>query len=444
MPRQHPLGGTIPGSNSFDLSSLRDSGRQADACQALYEEGFIGAFDAGEHADEGWTKRIADYDRDEFMHDTPGPKRFSEIFDSLSSPTYGDEEEGMHVKAGKAAFAAFERDAKHKGDDTPFSIQQNFGICVDSSNVEMKTGFLGLRAMDPNIQEAMHYLAAHYQYAERGYCGHGWTMGACATQNKRWGWCPATVLSCCGEDWRTENAHEYKVARDWCRSGLPDALTVWVKEQGYLWEDSAITRMDGGLDALRRLFENDGAWHHGSNATSGGGRPDQWTRIGGHAQTSWGGDWSEKTVKFFADKGFRLSKSNDFWIVSHQTWANRTNQWGGETDDQYWPEWWGPKPPGAWVSRASSMLSRVSGYAYLPSGITGVEGGEPPKPPTPPVPEVPPELLGNLRAKVQGDIVVVNGTVIVDYDSFKGPVEYLVVPDAYGSSGFRLVPKPVF
>ena len=366
---EHPLAKLIPSSNDFSLRALEGDAKTS-ALEAAYEQGFTGCFDGPEN--EGWAKRIASYDNDEFLYDTPQKnKYFSEIFDSLSA----DEADGCHVYT-KHAFEQFKASAAHPDSDDIFGVVQNHGICVDSSNVEMKAGLLGVRAADPLIAEILKYLPAHYAYAERGYCSHGWGMGSCARVNSQVGWCPATVLEIAGNelDWREEDAHEYAVARDWCRSGLPEWLKAYCREH-YPWEESAVTRFDGGLDALRKLFQNKGQFHHGSNSTSASGKPNRWKRIGGHAQTACGGDWSDECLKWFADKGYRLD-DGDFWVPNHQTWG----RWSGQLDADLWPEHlWGPQPDGAWVCGAKDLLKRVSGYAYLPL-LKGVPGAGPPVP----------------------------------------------------------------
>ena len=147
--------------------------------------------------------------------------------------------------------------------------------------------------------------------------------------------------------------------------------------------------------------------------------PDSWKRIGGHAQTTFGGDWSERTVKFFADQGYRLTVANDFWVATHQTWGG---SWSGATAAKFWPSWWGKQPQGAWVSRASSLLSRVSGYAYLPR-LTWFPGTAPVPPPDP-VDATP--LTGTIYADNGGPI---RGSLKA------GNTEYLIVPKGGGSYG---------
>lgn len=406
----HPLAHLIPGRNDINLIALANGGARAAALESAYSEdgGFVGCFDTH---DEPWCKRIAGYDRDEFLYDTDGPHEFSEVFDGL--PDFDDDNDGCHVYHNDA-FTAWDRDGVHKDKDGPFSVYQNFGDCVDASNKEMKTGLLGIRAMDTQYGEILKYLAAFYQYAERGYCRHGWTMGACATRNKQFGWCPATVIEVGGQrlDFDEENESEYTVARDWCRSGIPDWLAAWT-QQNFAWDPSAITYLDGGLDQLKRLLSNKGQFHHGSNTTSGSSRPNVFRRIGGHAQTCFGGDWSDRTRQFFADKGFRLD-SDDFWVLNHQTWGSG---WRGEIASQYWPEWWGKKPEGTWVVSAKGLLRRVSGYAYLP-GLKGVPGSAP-VPPPPDDDKIP----GTVYAEELDDgNIAVRGMLVVD------GVEYIAYP----------------
>ena len=441
----HPYQG-IPTSNDFDFRLLSGDSKTA-ALEFAYDptgngNTFIGCFnDTLDGEDQpDWARRVERYDFDAFMFDTPGPHTFDEIEADLSIPDHdGDPElDGCHVYTTQA-FQAWERDAEHPETDDIFGIVQNYGICVDSSNVEMKTGLLGVRAMDASIGEILKWLPAHYVYAERGYCSHGWSMSACASRNKQFGWCPATRISVDGRelDWDNENDHEDTVARTWCRSGLPDWLAQWT-QANFMFADDAITYfpystrsggsvdIQAGLAALKKLFSNKGQWHHGSNSTSGSSRPNVWKRIGGHAQTAFGGDWSEKTRRFYHDLGFAID-DDDFWIPNHQTWGS----WSGQTASTYWPSWWGPQPEGAWVVSAKGLLRRVSGYAYLPL-LAGVPGDTPPQPPTP-APNVPGELYGEIN---QHDEISIRGEVTI-YDR-----QYIAWPKPGSAGVYILKPKP--
>jgi hypothetical protein len=417
----HPLAHLIPVSNQFSVPTLRSNAMAlTNAVEAIYDSGeFQGCFieDAG-----GWQARIVRYDNDEFMAETEGPKLFSEIHDSIPA----NEGDGGHVYS-QLAFDAWQRDGK--GSEQPYSIFQDSGICVDSSNVEMKWGLIGYLVAKSGGRFSMPWGPAHYAYAERGSCGQGWTLGACATVNQRVGICPAMLIEVGGNrlDFDGENKHERTVTSTWCRSGIPSWLKSWTVEN-FSFASDAITMFDGGLDALFKLFQNGGQLHHGSNATSGGSSPDSWKRIGGHAQTTFGGDKSERTVRFFSDLGYRLKDSRDFWVPTHQTWGS----WSGQTAAKFWPPWWGPQPQGAWVSRASSLLSNVRGmYAYLPR-FKWFSGSGPVVPP--PFPTGGITLDGTLRADNGSPI---RGTLTATCKD--GQNQFIIVPD--GSGGYKPVLK---
>jgi hypothetical protein len=354
--KPHPLHHLIPDSNTFDLRTLRATPLLlTNAVEAIYDsQQFQGCFieDAG-----GWQGRIARYDADEFMGETEGPKLFSEVVDSLQA-----DDDGCHVYSG-LTFDAWKRDGK--GSEQPFSIFQDSGICVDSSNTETKWGLIGYIVSKSAGKYSMPWGPSHYAYAERGSCGQGWSTDACATVNSRVGVCPAMPIQVGGYalDFDGENKHEKTVTSTWCRSGIPAWLKTWTVEN-FAFAPEAITKFDGDLDALLKLFAAGGQLHHGSNATSGGSTPDAWKRIGGHAQTTFGGDRSERTIKWFSDLGYKLTKPGDFWVATHQTWGV---SFSGSAAAKFWPPWWGLQPQGAWISRASSLLNNVRGkYAYLP------------------------------------------------------------------------------
>lgn len=417
-PTPHPLAHRMPANNQFNVRLLGEE--KSPVLESLYAEGFIGCFDAPENTQS--VKSIADYDKREFFLDTPGKHRWSEIHDSLDSL----EGDGCHVHT-KDAFDAWERDGIG-GPDWLFGIFQDSGCCVDASNVEMKAGLLGYRAMRPQYAEIMKYLPAFWTYAWRGHCGGGWTMGACATKNKLHGWAPAKQYGSGRNsiDFDDENESERLVTSAWCRSGPPSWMYDEVTST-HVWNDSAITYFDGGLDGLKRLFENGGQFHHGGNSTSSSGRPNTWRRIGGHAQTAFGGDWSDATIGFFADKGFRLNASGDFWVANHQTWGG---SWSGSTSENYWPPQWGPKPQGAWVCAASDLLKRVDGYAYLPD-LVGVKGDGPQ-----PQPNDHPAIVNTLRTDT-GDVI--RGDLLLTC----GDEDYAYIVSRRGTANsYDIVPRP--
>jgi hypothetical protein len=417
--KPHPLAHLIPDSNQFSVAPLRGSASEiTTAVEAIYDSGnFDGCF-----VDEsgGWQGRIARYERDEFLGEAAGPKLFSEVVDSISSDS-----DGCHVYSNPV-YNVWGKQGH--GAEKPFSIVQDSGICVDSSNVEMKWGLIGYLVAMSGGKFSMPYGPAHYAYAERGYCGQGWSTSACATVNGRVGICPAMPIEVGDNrlDFDGENKHEKAVTSTWCRSGIPSWLKEWTVKN-FSFSKDAITLFDGDLDALYKLFAAGGQLHHGSNYTSGGSAPDSWKRIGGHAQTTFGGDRSEQTVKWFADLGYKLTARGDFWVVTHQTWGS----WSGQTATKYWPSWWGPLPQGAWVSRASSLLNRVRGmYAYLPR-FTWFPGS---------VPDVPPptpgtiSLEGTLRADNGSPI---RGTLTATCGGEQN--QFIIVPD--GSGAYKPVLK---
>ncbi|MCG8431239.1 MAG: hypothetical protein MJA29_08705, partial [Candidatus Omnitrophica bacterium] len=109
MPKPHPLADLIPSSNSFDLRAFQNSGcGKSFLLESAYKNGFVGCFDG--HEGESWAKRIGEYDRDQFLHDTDGPHKFSEIVDSLPDSLGNDfndpELEGCHVYS-RHAFEQF-------------------------------------------------------------------------------------------------------------------------------------------------------------------------------------------------------------------------------------------------------------------------------------------------------------------------------------------------
>lgn len=394
-------------------SRLRRSAKRTVWLEEQYDnEHNVGCFLPSHGGEEGaYAEREMEKFRDSAGKDA---YLFTDIVDSLEP-----QNEFGHI-ASIATFITYERDCK--GPDKPFSIFQDSGICVDASNVEMKTGLLATRAFFPQFGEILKYLPAFYQYAERGYCGGGWYMGACASKNLEFGWCPAMQIDIDGLrlDFDEEDESEYAVTKSWCRSGIPEELAKWTKENFY-WEPGAITQFAGRLDALKMLFRNYGQLHHGSNWTSRSSTPNNLKRIGGHAQTAFGGMWDEETIKFFWDKGIKY-ENGDFPVANHQTWGAG---WSGECSDRYWPPHWGPKPEGAWICRASQILDYFSSsaYSYLPK-LKGFEGD------VTPTPKQFPSVEGELRVTdriIKGDI------------TFDGKWDYTCTP--VGNNDFILVPK---
>jgi hypothetical protein len=293
----------------------------------------------------------------------------------------------------------------------------------------MKWGLIGYLVSKSAGKFSMPWGPSHYAYAERGSCGQGWSTSACATVNSRVGICPAMPIEVGGNrlDFDGENKHERTVTSTWCRSGIPAWLKAWTVER-FAFAPEAITQFDGGLDSLLKRFSAGGHLHHGSNATSGGSTPDSWKRIGGHAQTTFGGDRSERTVKWFTDLGYRLTVPGDFWVATHQTWGS---SFSGAAAAKFWPAWWGPQPQGAWISRASSLLDNVRGtYAYLPRFAWFPGSG----PVTPPPPSSAITMDGSLYAK--GGIPI---SGILTAKCGPDQQEFIIVPT--GTGAYKPIPK---
>lgn len=313
-----------------------------------------------------WAKPIAGYDRDQWRDEAQGPKRFSEIFDGL--PALEDSDDGAHVNVVKDAWQQWQRDQCQdpKSPDPPFTIAQNFGNCVDASIEELIAGILGFRAAKAGNRERFKFIPAYGPYRKRGYCGHGWTLYACARVLEQIGWCPATIIEVGDQrlDFLGEDKHEYACStRPWCANGGPRWLEEWTS-QTYPFDPAAITEFDGRLDALKRLFANGGQIQHGSNYTSASDKPFRLRRIGGHAQIAYKMDWADRTVKFFRDRGFSEISQNNPPVANHQTWG----PWSAQTRAEYWPDHWGPQPEGAWICTADQLLNTLmaSAFAYLP------------------------------------------------------------------------------
>ena len=386
--KPHPLAKLIPASNSFQLTAM--SPDRADVLERIYRDGFAGCF-LEEWETASNLTRVAKWDRDEFMYDTPGKRKwFSDVVDSL-----GDGDGECHINT-KPAFEAWQRDGQ--GDRHPFRIYQDYGDCVDASLVELFAQFLGVRSNDPTSREVFRYLPAFYAYAERGYCQHGWTLSAAATVYRRIGLCLAKQIEVAGNtlDWRAEDASENAVAREYCRRGLPTWLTEWTAKT-FPFEDGAITRFDCDRTSLKKLFAAGGGLHTGGTRTSGSSKPFVVGRVGPHAQSFVGYDDSEQCRQFYTSLGFRY-KDDDFPVVAHQTWGGG---WSKEVGDPYWPSWWGPKPQGAWVWLASQLCDHLGGgsYAYLPM-VKGFPSDDPQPDPDPvPDPMKVPTFVG-------GDLIV--------------------------------------
>jgi hypothetical protein len=281
----------------------------------------------------------------------------------------------------------------------------------------MIQGLLGTRAADPACGEAFKRLAGQYAYAFRSGCGQGWSMGSHANVTIQHGYCLA-LPDVAGYAYLGEDDSEKLVTSKWCNGRVPQAVQDFVDGHGWRFDQGAITEFDGGTDALKAMIRAKGQLHHGSNQTSGSSKPNVIKRIGGHAQTMFGGDWSQRTLDFFSQQGIQYTV-DDFPCVHHQTWGSG---WSGSVDERYWPSWWGPKPQGAWITKASQVVSYFSdGYVYLPK-LKGTPGTTPP--PNPP-PSSMVTLNGPIYADNGGPIRGVVTAKVADLEE-----KFIVVPSA--------------
>lgn len=399
----------------LDLRGLPPGSAKTDALEAAYDEGFTGCFLP---TDDGPAGRIARWDRDEFR-DVAGKNSYR-FLDWIHQTTDDDTSEGY--VASKDAFETWQRDKDAAAVDWLFGCQQNSGICVGSSGVEMLQCLLGTRAADPACGEVFRWLAGQYAYAFRSGCGQGWTMGSHASVTMDHGYCLA-LPDVAGFAYAGEDDSEKLVTSKWCGGRVPSAVQSFVDSQGWRFEQGAITQFDGGVDALKAMFRAKGQLHHGSNQTSGSSTPNVIKRIGGHAQTCFGGDWSDRTLEFFEQQGIHYTEA-DFPCAHHQTWGGG---WSGAVADRYWPEWWGPKPQGAWITRASQVIQYFSeGYVYLPK-LKGTPGT------TPPVPSP------TYQITLDGPIYADNGGPIrgtVTAKSGEATERFIIVPNGTGQYVF--------
>jgi hypothetical protein len=361
------------------------------------------------------------------MHDTPGRlKLFSDVIPLLASDGAGE----THINC---------RHALELWDGTgtrPYATAQDFGSCVDASCSEHETTLFGWRAAHPEAlqvrgdkPEVFKYSAAWYKYANRGYCSDGWTGSGIATVARRVGAAFRINYELSGNtaDFRDDDANERIVARQWCRSGIPD----WLREYtvaNHSYADGAITRFEGGISEIRRLCANGGVLHTSGTRTSGGSKPFTIGSTGPHMQSLVGMDDSDQFRQFCRDKLNVSPRDNDFPVVMHQTWGSG---WRGECADEYWPDWWGPKPQGAWVWWASDIADRLSiDYAWLP-WIKGF-ASEGPTPPTPG-----PNIGGDIYAEQVADRIAIRGELEVQ------GTRYIVVPKPLVSGVYHVIQKPV-
>jgi hypothetical protein len=408
----------------LDLLGVPDGPVKTAALEAAYDDGFTGCFLPDDNGPSG---RAAKYYADEFK-DAAGKDSY--LFEQLAfdDPLSSETETGYI--ATLPAFTAWKRDRDQRAIDWLFAIFQNFGNCVDASLVELFHAILGLRAMDPANNEVFRWLMAFYAYAFRGYCGHGWYIPTAASVTLTRGYCFA-LPEIAGVKYLAENDSEYAVSnRPWCASGPPTTFRQHVDSNGWRFEQGSITQFSGGVEGLKNVIRRKGQVHHGSNHTSGSSIPGRALRsIGGHAQTLFGGDWSERTLKFFRDKGITAFSASNFPVVNHQTWGG---SWSGATAAQYWPEWWGERPQGAWVCTANQAVTQLfrSAYVYLPN----LKGWKREGPPPTPEPGEVTKLSGILKADnaspIRGELIAGEGA---------NATNYIIIPD--GQGGYKPVRK---
>lgn len=424
------------------LSALPDGEKKTYALESAYEGGLRGCFLT---SDSDRLKSMAYWYRDEFRAESNGNATFDLIYDSLPDrlPNADGSDTNEGYIASKDTFEAWQRDRKPGLEDWLFKFYQNSGNCVGASGVEGIVGLIGARAMDPRFNEVLRLLIAMWQYAFRGYCGGGWTMGAHASMTRRYGYMFADIFEDIPGfgrlDFDGEQDSEDYTVRTWCRN-QPDSIIQFVKDRGWFFEEGAISEFSGGVDALKRMVQNKGMLHHGSNRTSGSSTPDRTKSIGGHAQAMFGGDWSDRTIDFYKQVGVSDASRDNFPCVNHQTWGGG---WGGEVADKYWCPWWGPKPQGAWVVLAQTQLRYFSdGYVYLPL-LKGIPSPTPPPTPGPDVSKWPP-IGGEIYAEhLASGIIAIRGIPLAKIAGHAdGEYEYLLEPIP-GTNRYRFVPKIV-
>lgn len=428
----------------LEMQAIPRGSAKTAAIEQAYRDGFRGCFTVRDDDQLGGAAR---WYRDEFRAESTGNPLFTDIFNSLPDRLPNadgtDTSEG-HI-ASKCAFEAWQRDKAPNHAEWLFGIYQNWGNCVGTSLTELLQGVTGIRAMDASLNEIMLWLPANWTYMFRGYCSHGWYGGACANMARKYGYAFSTKYDLPslgpGFDYDGEQRSEELTSVKWCRN-QPDDFVAYVRDKGWFWEQDAITEFSGGADAIKRVVQNKGQIHHGSNNTSGSSTPDKVTRIGGHMQTMQGADWSARTIDFFHQQGITSFNATDnFPCVNHQTWGK---SWSGEVADKYWPSWWGPKPEGAWVMGARNQLRYFSdGYVYLPK-IKGIPNPSPTPPGPGPVPTPPahPKIEGEIYAEqLASGVIAIRGVPVLTIDGTAAVGQYRYLVEPVGGGRYRLTPK---
>lgn len=404
--------------------------------EAAYRNGFRGVFLPSDSDDGG---RAARHYRDKFRELCGNNANFAQHHSDLR--LLGDTKTGY--VASVDAFRTYQRDRDTSKPDWLFKCVQNSGICVGSSGVEMFHGILGTRAADPANREVFKLLMAQWAYMFRGSCGQGWYMGAHASVTMQYGYCFADIYEIPGLgliDYDGEDDSEKYVTSTWCRR-QPDEFIELVRDNGWRFEDGAIFEFSGSVDELRRVIRDKAQIHHGSNYTANG--IDDVRRIGGHAQTMFGGRWDPMTLRFYNDLGIRFTEEN-FPCANHQTWG----RWSGECPDDKWcyghdgtrPFSWaevqrmpaderesltqlfGPKPEGAWIMGAEKQVRYFTdGYVYRPL-LKGIPGSAPPPPQPPSITH--PEISGVISVDKYDGRDVIRGLPVVHIPANQQPGEY--------------------
>lgn len=435
----------VPETNRIDISGMMKSFTAGSALETIYRSGqFIGAFqDNPDHPT--WSRQEARNHLSDFLTNTPG-----KIFHFGEAIPHFDLKNGEGEEHDNATPAMVQWLKSGRKGVEPFSCIQNFGSCVNASEAEGTTGLLAVRASDPKYGEVYKAPVAWYHYAERGYCGDGWTGSGIAAVARRNG--VAFRLVYPEIDFTDDDENERLVARTWCRSGIPSSLKAHT-QKNHPFEDGAITRMQGGLTELTTLFKDGGFLHHSGTFTSGGSRPFTDGSTGPHMQTAYGYSDSDNTRQFLKDKIGITPRTNDFPVLNHQTWG----YWSGACAGRYWlvatiarkfytmddiksmsdaeiiqllaasEGGWGIQPQGAWVCWASTLQRRVSwDYAWLPrvKGFPGV--------PSPiPVPPVTGELVAD------GPLTAIRGRITVNGHN------YIATPHTTKPNTYVFVVEPV-
>lgn len=430
------LANLIPDSNTLN-AAFASPKAASSILEAAYSEGsgFVGVF-ADDEDQPTWARRAARYLDDEFLFGTPGHRKwFSDVETELA--------DGAGECHPNFRYALdFWLEAGQQGVE-PYTAQQDYGSCVDASCGEHESVLFGWRARNHAAlaargeqPEEYRHASAWYKYADRGYCSDGWNGSGIATVALRVGCAFRIPYEIGGNsvDFTGDDENERIVARTWCRSGIPG----WMRDHtqaNHHYADGAITRFDGGVTELRKVFAAGGIIHTSGTRTSGGSKPFSIGRVGPHMQSGVGCDDSEQFRRFCRDVIGVAPRDNDFPVVMNQTWSTMQNQWSGECADEYWPDWWGRKPAGAWVWWASDVIERLScDYAWLP-WVKGFPASTP-IPPVPPPPSAHPPITGDIWTENAGQII--RGNLTLELPSAQH--RYIVVPAAAGK--FRLTPKP--